>query len=75
MVGMPKLPLNPRVIMRRLKKLGFIEDHVTGSHVVFYHPTHKRRAVVPKHSGDLPKGTVHAILRESGISTTDFLSA
>jgi predicted RNA binding protein YcfA (HicA-like mRNA interferase family) len=31
----------------------------------------KRRVVVPVHSGDIPKGTAHAILRDAGLSPDD----
>ena len=35
---MPKLPsLTPKKIIKKLKKLGFVEDHISGSHVVMYH--------------------------------------
>mgnify|MGYP001563649889 CR=1 FL=1 len=69
---MPKLPLKSREIIRRLLHIGFIKDHVTGSHVILYHAPTGRRAVVPYHAGDLPKGTARAILREAKISTQEF---
>lgn len=66
---MPKLPVfTSKKIIAILKRHGFLLDHTTGSHFVFYHPETKRRAVVPYHTKDLPKGTLHAILREAGIS-------
>jgi len=34
----------------------------------------KRRAVVPYHLGDLPPGTLHAILKEANISRDELLS-
>jgi predicted RNA binding protein YcfA (HicA-like mRNA interferase family) len=72
---MPKLPiLTPRKLVKRLIKLGFIEDHQTGSHKVFYNPETKKRAIVPFHVKDLPKGTLSAILREAGVSREEFLS-
>jgi len=36
--------------------------------VILYHPKDKRRAVIPLHLKDIKKGTLLAILRESGIS-------
>ena len=69
----PKLPLKAKLIIRRLKSLGFIQDHSSGSHIVLYHPERGRRAVVPLHGGDMPKGTVKAILRESQITVREFL--
>lgn len=56
-----------RQLIRLLKKNGFIEDHRTGSHSILYHPQSKRRVVVPFHARDLPKGTVHGILKSAGI--------
>ena len=70
---MSKLPaLTPREFIQRIKKLGFIEDHRTGSHVVMYNPTTKKRTVIPYHLKALPRGTLAAILRESGVSKDEF---
>lgn len=69
---MPKLPaLTSKKLVKILLSLGFIEDHQVGSHKVFYHPITKKRAVVPFHVKDLPKGTLLAILREAGITRED----
>lgn len=54
------------------QKLGFILDRQSGSHKVFYHPQTKKRAVIPDHLKEIPKGTLSAILRESGISKEEF---
>lgn len=73
---MPKLPaIKPKDIIRKLNSLGFIEDHVTGSHVILYHPHTGKRAVVPYHLKDLPKGTLSSLLREAGITKQDFIEA
>ena len=69
---MPKLPvLTAKKLIRMLEKLGFQLDHTTGSHFVFYHPASKRRAVVPRHAKDLPKGTVLSILRQASITKAE----
>ena len=71
---MPKLPsLKPKQVIKRLQKLGFIIDHTTGSHIIMYHPVTKKRAVVPFHLKDIPKGTLTALLREAGINRKEFL--
>ena len=71
---MPKLPnVTPKQLGALLEKLGFQLDHTTGSHFVFYHPKTKRRAVVPYHTKELPKGTVMNILREAGITKDDLV--
>ena len=44
---MPKLPaLSPKRVITILKQHGFLLDHSTGSHFVFYHPESKKRIVV-----------------------------
>lgn len=69
---MSKLPaLTSKTLIKKLKTLGFIEDHQKGSHKVFYHHISGRRAVVPFHVKDLPKGTLLAILREAGVEKED----
>jgi predicted RNA binding protein YcfA (HicA-like mRNA interferase family) len=70
----PKLPLKAKLIVRGLENLGFVQDRISGSHVVLRHSGDGRRAVVPMHPGDLPKGTVKAILREAQVSVDRFLA-
>jgi predicted RNA binding protein YcfA (HicA-like mRNA interferase family) len=66
---MPKLPsVKPRVVIQFLEQNGFVLDHVSGSHFIFYHPVSRRRAVVPRHHRDMPKGTLVALLREAGFT-------
>jgi predicted RNA binding protein YcfA (HicA-like mRNA interferase family) len=66
---MPKLPaLTSQKIIRILEQHGFALDRVKGSHHIYYHPLTKRRAIVPLHTGDLPKGTLLEILKQAGIS-------
>lgn len=65
---MPKTPrLNSKEAINLLKSNGFVLDHVTGSHYIFYNEQHKRRVTVPYHTKDLPIGTLKSILREAGI--------
>jgi len=65
---MPKTPrLTAKEVIKLLDSDGFILDHVTGSHYIFYHPIHKRRVTVPYHGKDLPIGTLKSILKEAGI--------
>ncbi len=71
---MPKLPaIRPRVIIQFLEHQGFVLDHTSGSHFIYYHPDSRRRAVVPRHNRDLPKGTLFALLREAGFTRGDLL--
>ena len=69
---MPRLsPLTPQKVIRILEKKGFVLDRVSGSHHIYYHPGTKRRAVIPVHKKDLPKGTLFEILKQAGISKSE----
>lgn len=70
---MPRLlSLTPKKVIALLKRNGFLLDHTTGSHYVFYHPETKRRTMVAHHTKDLPKGTLREILKQAGLSKRDF---
>ncbi len=71
---MPKLSvLTSKELIRILEKKGFLKDHSTGSHFVFRHPDTGKRAVVPYHAKDLPKGTILSIVKQAGIAKEDLL--
>jgi predicted RNA binding protein YcfA (HicA-like mRNA interferase family) len=71
---MPKLPaVKPRQVVRFLEQNELVLDHTSGSHFIFYHPTSHRRAVVPSHNRDLPKGTLMSLLREAGFTREELL--
>ena len=73
---MPKIPaLTPKKAIKKYKSLGFIRDHITGSHFIMWNPVTGKRAVIPYHLKDIPKGTLAGILRESGVSREEFLNA
>ncbi len=63
-----------RQIIKRLKTLGFLFDRqAAGSHEIWYNPETNRYTTIPNHSGDMPEGTLKAILKQAGIVTEDFL--
>lgn len=65
-----------REIVRKLKVFGFQFDRqAAGSHEIWFHPGVNRYTTIPNHPGDLPEGTLRAILRQAGIDTEDFLRA
>jgi len=71
---MPRLPaVRPREIVKFLEQNGFILDHSSGSHFIFYHPLSRRRAVVPRHNRDIPKGTLLSLLREAGFTRDELI--
>jgi predicted RNA binding protein YcfA (HicA-like mRNA interferase family) len=65
--------LTAKQVVRALKAAGFVphRQHRT-SHLLLVHPERKLRTVVPIHHGDLPRGTVHAIIRQSGMTEEEF---
>lgn len=70
----PRLPaIKPRQVIRFLEQNGFILDHTSGSHYIYYQPASRRRAVVPQHNRDLPKGTLMSLLREAGFTREQLL--
>ena len=69
---MPKLPaLTSKDVIRILEKKGFVLDRVKGSHHIYLNPELRRRVVVPFHKKDLPKGTLHEILKQAGLATQE----
>jgi predicted RNA binding protein YcfA (HicA-like mRNA interferase family) len=63
-----------REIVRRLKTFGFAFDrHAAGSHEIWFSSLTNRYTTIPNHSGDMPEGTLRAILKQAGIDPDDFL--
>jgi predicted RNA binding protein YcfA (HicA-like mRNA interferase family) len=63
-----------RVIIQILKKFGFeFLRQAAGSHEIWYNPKTNRYTTIPNHSGDMPEGTLNAILKQADISVDDFL--
>ncbi|MDY6857440.1 MAG: type II toxin-antitoxin system HicA family toxin [Thermodesulfobacteriota bacterium] len=63
-----------REIVKRLKTVGFSFDRqAAGSHEIWYNEVTDRYTTIPNHPGDMPEGTLRAILKEAGVSPDDFL--
>ena len=63
-------------VVRKLKKLGFAFDRqAKGSHEIWWNQATRARTTIPNHPGDLPEGTVRAILRAAGVDQDQFLNA
>ncbi len=63
-----------REIVQRLKVLGFQFDRqAAGSHEIWFNPSVHRYTTIPNHPGDMPEGTLRAILKQAGITPADFL--
>jgi predicted RNA binding protein YcfA (HicA-like mRNA interferase family) len=63
--------LTPQKVIRVLEQKGFVLDRVKGSHHIYYNPATKKRAVVPLHKKELPRGTLLEILKQAGIEKED----
>jgi len=65
-----------REITKKLKNFGFSFDRqAAGSHEIWYNSDSDKYTTIPNHSGDLPEGTLRAILKQAGISPDDFLKS
>lgn len=73
---MSRLPvMTYRELVRRLSDHGFIFDRqAKGSHEIWYNPSTKKRTTVPRHPGDLARGTLRAIIEQTGLSIDEFLT-
>ena len=61
-------------VIRRLRRAGFVFDRqAKGSHEIWWNPQTRARTTVPHHSGNLPEGTLRAILRQARLSIDEFL--
>lgn len=61
-----------RIITKKLRNLGFEFDRsARGSHEIWYN----RVTRIPHHPGDLPEGTLKAILNQAEVTVDDFLKA
>ncbi|MDL1893232.1 type II toxin-antitoxin system HicA family toxin [Sphingobacteriales bacterium CHB3] len=69
---MPKLArISYRELASKLRRAGYIEVR-TKRHPVFYLEEKNITIPVPRHPGDVPIGTLRAIVREMGITVDEF---
>ena len=65
-----------REIARKMRALGFeFTRHAAGSHEIWSHPQSHRQTTIANHSGDMPEGTLRAILKQAGVDPDEFLRA
>ena len=65
-----------RKTIKKLKKLGFeFYRQAAGSHELWQNPESGLFTTIPNHPGDLPEGTLRAILKTAGVEPDDFLNA
>jgi predicted RNA binding protein YcfA (HicA-like mRNA interferase family) len=62
-----------QTIVKRLREFGFgFYRQASGSHELWYNPATDRFTTIPNHPGDVPEGTLRAILKQAGIEPDDF---
>lgn len=59
--------------MKALQKVGFIVKRQQGSHIILRRDEPFAQVVVPDHK-TLDRGTLRAIIRQSGLSVDEFLN-
>ena len=65
-----------REFARKPRVLGFAFDRqAAGSHEIWFNPETNRYTTLPNHPGDMPEGTLRAILRQADVDPEMFLNA
>ena len=69
-----RLPmLTAKEVVRTLLRAGFVQSRVSGSHCRLVHADDpSRKTTIPLHTGDLPRGTLRDILKQSGLTEAEF---
>lgn len=63
-----------REIIKKLQTFGFeFYRQAAGSHEIWRNPRTGQFTTIPNHPGDMPEGTLRAILKQAGIDIDDFL--
>ena len=63
-----------REIIKKLKKFGFtFYRQAAESHEIWHNYKTNKYTTIPNHSGDMPEGTLRAILKQSNITPDEFL--
>lgn len=71
---MKKLPsLSGREVIKVLSKIGYEVDHQKGSHVILRNIEPPYRRLTVPNRPEIAKGTLRAIMRQSGLSLEEFL--
>ncbi len=66
--------LKTKRVVTALQRAGFEIKRQTGSHIIMYKSGINRPISIPQHVKDLPKGTLRTIIRQSGLTTEEFVS-
>jgi predicted RNA binding protein YcfA (HicA-like mRNA interferase family) len=65
-----------RDVVSRLRTLGFaFHRQAAGSHEIWRNTATGRLTTIPNHPGDMPEGTLRAILKQAGVTVEEFLTS
>lgn len=65
-----------REIVKILKRFGFeFHRQAAGSHEIWHNPATDRYTTIPNHSGDMPEGTLRAILKQAAVDPQEFIKS
>ncbi len=65
------MPYKAREALAKFQRAGFVVRRQSGSHVVLRHPD-GRQTYVAMHPGDIPTGTLRAMLKQANLSEDQF---
>lgn len=68
MYGVYNRAMTSGELIKALKRAGWYQVAVKGSHHQFKHAARPGRVTIPHPKKDLPQGTVKAILKQAGLS-------
>lgn len=70
---MPRLPnISAPEVIRALGRAGYVFSRQRGSHIILVNLVNHKIAVIPNRK-DVPRGTLRAIISQSGLTVDDFL--
>lgn len=68
-----KLPaVKPKRVIRALKRAGFHVHHIKAGH--YFLRKGSSNVVIPYHNKDLKPGTLHDIIKNSGLTVDEFIA-
>jgi predicted RNA binding protein YcfA (HicA-like mRNA interferase family) len=62
-----------RDLIKKIEETGWVHESTRGSHMQFGHPTLPDKVTIPgggKLSREVPRGTLHSILKQAGLKET-----
>lgn len=66
--------ISGRNVVKALAKVGYEKDRQTGSHIILRQIEHPhRRVVIPDHK-EIAKGTLRAVIQQTGLTVQEFIA-